>query len=128
MPPGGGRDKIGIRTTKVCVVRIKPRVGDIQKERRLWLAGTVLMAIVPAQFAAASILHPVPIDPALAESIGSAVLTPPAWLTQLVGPIDHALRTSGPSVLPALVVLVLLLRMWIRYGRTLFKPVPLRGR
>jgi len=86
----------------------------------------VLMAMVPAQFAAASILHPAPIDPALAESIQSAVLTPPAWLTQLVGPIDHVLRTSGPSVLPALVVLILLLRLWFGYGRRLFKSV--RGR
>src|SRR3954471_24306585 len=94
-----------------------------RRERRLWLAGTVLMVVAPAKFVFAAITNPAPLDPALAEAVRSAVLTPPEWLTQIVGPIDHALRNSGPQVLPAMVVLVLLLRLWVNYGRGLFKPV-----
>ena len=127
MPPAGA-GIASVSNNRVKVVGIKQRFGDLRKQRRLWLAGTALMAVVPVQFAAASILHPVPLDPALVQSIQSAVLTPPVWLTQLVGPIDHALRTSGLSLLPALVALVLLLRLWFDYGRSLFKPVPVRRR
>jgi hypothetical protein len=94
-----------------------------RRERRFWLAGTVLMTVMPVRFAAAALLHPAPLDPAIATAIHSAVLTPPAWLAHLLGPIDQALRTSGPSVLPAMVVLILLLRLWVNYGRGLFKPV-----
>lgn len=90
-------------------------------ERRLWLIGTVLMAVAPAKFAFAALSDPAPLDPALAEAIRAAVLTPPVWLTQIVGPIDRALRSSGPQVLPALVALFFLLRLWFRYGRTLFQ-------
>ncbi len=101
----------------------KPRMGDYQdqrrRERRLWLAGTVLMAAAPLRFAAAQ-LTGAPTDVAAPLH---AILTPPLWLVQLLGPIDQALRNSGPQVLPALVVLVLLLRLWVNYGRTLFKPV-----
>jgi hypothetical protein len=107
-------------------VSYQPGLGDIEQKqrqaRRLWLAGTVLMAVAPLKFAASALTDPAPLDPALAQAVQSAILTPPAWLTQLVGPIDHALRTSGLSVLPALVVLVLLLRLWVNYGRRLFKP------
>jgi hypothetical protein len=104
----------------------QPQSGNIEAQRRarrLWLAGTVLMAAAPLKFAVAALLNPAPIDPALAEHVQSAILTPPEWLTQIVGPIDQALRTSGLSVLPALVVLFILLRMWFGYGRRLFRPV-----
>ena len=108
-------------------VNFKLEMGDSQdsqgRARRLWLAGTALMTVAPAKFAASALIDPAPIDPALAAAVRSAILTPPAWLTEIVGPIDQALRTSGPAVLPALVVLVLLLRLWVNYGRRLFKPV-----
>jgi hypothetical protein len=102
-------------------------MGDIEDQRRarrLWLTGTALMALAPARFAAAALMHPTPIDPALAEAMRSAILVSPAWLTQLVGPIDQALRTSGLQLLPAMVVLFFLLRMWFGYGRRLFKLAP----
>ena len=88
-----------------------------RQERRLWLAGTLLMAAAPARYAAAALMAPA------VAPIQSAVLTPPAWMAQILSPIDQALRTSGPVVLPALVVLVLLLRLWVNYGRGLFKPL-----
>jgi hypothetical protein len=110
----------------VDVVSYQPRTGEIEaqrrRERRQWLAGTALMTVVPLKFAASALLDPAPIDPAVAEAVRSAILVPPVWLTQLVGPIDQALRTSGLSVLPALVVLILLLRLWVNYGRRLFQP------
>jgi hypothetical protein len=108
-------------------VTYQPQTGEIETQRRarrLWLAGTVLMAAAPLKFAVGAVLNPSPLDPTLAQAVSSAILAPPAWLTQIVGPIDHALRTSGPQVLPALVVLVLLLRLWVNYGRGLFKPNP----
>jgi hypothetical protein len=111
---------------EVDVVSYQPRMGDSEtqrrRERRQWLAGTSLMTAVPLKFAAMALTNPAPLDPALVDSIHSAVLTPPAWLTEILAPIDHAMRTSGPSVLPALVVLVVLLRLWINVGRRLFKP------
>jgi hypothetical protein len=116
---------------EVDVVSHQPRKGKIKAQRqarRLWLAGTALMAAAPLKFAVAALLNPAPLDPAVAQNVGSAILMPPAWLTQILGPIDQALRTSGPSVLPALVVLVLLLRLWVNYGRELFKPLPLARR
>jgi len=109
---------------KVCVVRIKSGVGELQERRRLWLVGTALMALAPARFATAALMNPIPINPNLADAVHGALLTPPAWLVQLVGPIDQTLRTSGWQVLPAMVVLFFLLRMWFGYGRRLFKPVP----
>ena len=98
---------------------------NLTLERRLWLAGTVLMAAAPVKFAASALIDPAPLDPGLVEAVQSATLVPPLWLTQLVGPIDEALKTSGTTVLPALVALVLLLRLWVRYGRALFKPAAL---
>ena len=89
-----------------------------RRERRLWLAGTVLMAAAPARFAAAALMAPPPAPPL------HAILTPPVWLTQLVGPIDQALQSSSVFVLPALVVLILLLRRWFKVGRRLFQPLP----
>jgi hypothetical protein len=109
------------------VVSYQSQRGSFEAQRqarRWWLAGTVLMAAAPLKFAVAALLNPAPIDPALAERVQSAILVPPEWLTQIVGPIDQALRTSGLSVLPALVVLFFLLRMWFGYGRRLFKPQP----
>jgi hypothetical protein len=105
-------------------VRTKSRVGEVQEKQRLWLVGTALMALAPARFAAATLMDPTPVSPNLADAVHAAILTPPAWLVQLVGPIDQALRTSGWQVLPAMVVLFFLLRMWFGYGRRLFKPVP----
>jgi hypothetical protein len=106
------------------------RTGDIEgqrrRARRLWLAGTVLMAAAPLKFAAAALTNPAPLDPALVEAVRSAIIVPPAWLTQLVGPIDTVLRHSGPSVLPAMVLLAFLLKTWFGYGRRLFKPVAAR--
>jgi hypothetical protein len=92
-----------------------------RRERQQWVVGTALMAVVPLHFAVSALLHPAPLDPGLAEAIRSAILTPPAWMTQIVGPIDLALRHSGLQVLPAIVVLLFLLRMWFGYGRQLFK-------
>jgi hypothetical protein len=109
------------------LMRYKPRMRDIQdqqrRERRLWLVGTVLMAAAPLRFAVSALLHPAPLDPSLAEAVRSAILVPPDWLTQIVGPIDLTLRHSGWQVLPAMVILFFLLRMWFGYGRRLFKPV-----
>ncbi len=102
---------------------MRDRQDQRRLERRLWLAGTVLMAVVPLRFAVARLMHPMPLDPNVAAAIHSAIVVPPAWLAQRLGPVDHALRTSGPTVLPALVVLVLLLRLWVDYGRRVFKPV-----
>ena len=97
-------------------------VGELlyrrRQERRQWLAGTVLMAVWPLKFAVAALLAP-PVAP-----IQSAVLTAPAWMAQILTPIDQSMRSSGPLVLPALVALVLLLRLWVNYGRGLFKPLP----
>jgi hypothetical protein len=108
-------------------VNYQPRTGEIEAQRRarrLWLTGTMLMAAVPLKFAVAALLDPQPLDPGTIDAIQRAVLVPPAWLAQLVGPIDHALRTSSLSVLPTMVVLFFLLRMWFGYGRRLFKPAP----
>src|SRR4051794_28276454 len=96
------------------VVSYQSQRGNIEAQRRArrwWLAGTVLMAAAPMKFAVAALLNPAPIDPALAERVQSAILVPPEWLTQILGPIDQALRTSGLSVLPALIVLFFLLRL-----------------
>jgi hypothetical protein len=112
---------------EVEIVSHQPRTGKTEalhrRERRQWLAGTALMAVLPLRFAAAALTDPAPLDPTLVQAIHSAILTPPDWLTQLIGPIDLALRNSGPTVLPALVMLVLLLRLWVNYGRRLFKPL-----
>lgn len=81
------------------------------------------MALAPARFAAAALMDPTPVNPTLADAVHAAAVTPPAWLVQLVGPIDQALRTSGWQVLPAMVILFFLLRMWFDYGRRLFKPM-----
>lgn len=114
---------------KVGVVGYGSQRGSFEarrQARRWWLAGTVLMTAAPVKFAVAALLNPAPIDPALLERVQSAIVVPPEWLTQIVGPIDQALRTSGLSVLPALVALFFLLRLWFGYGRTLFKPVVAR--
>ena len=90
-----------------------------RKERRLWLVGTILMTVAPARFAAAALMAPPP------APMHGALLTPPLWLAQLLTPIDQSLRSSGATVLPAMVVLFLLLRLWINYGRRLLKPLPI---
>lgn len=42
---------------------------NLTLERRLWLAGTVLMAAAPVKFAASALIDPAPLDPGLVEAV-----------------------------------------------------------
>jgi hypothetical protein len=99
---------------------------QLRRERRLWLAGTALMAVAPVRFAAIALSTPAAADQVMENRSHGAVLQAPEAVVQLLGPIDQALQTSGLTVLPALVVLFFLLRVWFGYGRRLFKPVAAR--